>query len=101
MSATFKTICRTTNVRYTTRDAGMGAGIMLAGTLVLVVIGTMLKQSGYGAAGDAVLMNGFMFALVLSMPFWLLKGQPWRAQVVLIGGILLVLTAIAYVAYLW
>jgi hypothetical protein len=42
-----------------------------------------------------------MFALVLSMPFWLLKGQPWRAQVVLIGGILLVLTAIAYVAYLW
>jgi hypothetical protein len=99
MTATLKTLCQTTSVRYTRRDAGIGAGIMLAGSLILAIIGIALKQRGYEIAGDVVVTNGFQASLMLSMPFWLLKGQPWRAQAVLIGGVLLLLAAATYIAY--
>ena len=99
MAATFKTLCQTTSVRYTRRDAGIGAGIMLAGSLILALVGIALKQRGYDLAGEVVATNGFQMSLVLSMPFWLLKGQPWRAQVVLIGSVLLALAAATYIAY--
>jgi hypothetical protein len=35
---------------------------------------------------------------MISMPFWMLKGQPWKAQVVIVGGTLALLVAIAYLA---
>jgi hypothetical protein len=35
---------------------------------------------------------------VLSMPLWLTKGQPWKAQAVFIGGLLAVLTTIGLAA---
>ena len=94
-----KALCQTTSVRYTTRDAAIGAGIMLAGSLILAIIGIALKQRGYGVAGDVVATNGFFFSLVLSMPFWILKGQSRLAQVMLVGCVLLMLTAATYVAY--
>jgi uncharacterized oligopeptide transporter (OPT) family protein len=34
------------------------------------------------------------------MPFWLLKGQPWKAQVVLVGGTVGLLVVITYIATL-
>ena len=37
---------------------------------------------------------------MLSMPFWLMKGQPWKAQCAIIGGTVLFLTVISYVAAL-
>ena len=94
---TLKAFCHTSSVRYTKRDAVIGAGIMLAGSLIVTLIGVLLKYRGY-AIGDAVVTNGFLFPLVLSMPFWMLKGQSWRAQVVLVGGVLLFLTATTYLA---
>jgi hypothetical protein len=40
----------------------------------------------------------FPASMTLSMPFWLLKGQPWKAQAVLIGGTVGLLVAISYLA---
>jgi hypothetical protein len=34
------------------------------------------------------------------MPFWVKKGPPWKAQVVMVGGTLVFLIAIGYVATL-
>jgi hypothetical protein len=99
MTNAFKAICLTNGVRYTTRDALIGAGVMLAGSLFLAIIGIMLKQRGFSVAGEVVVTNGFFFSLVLSMPFWILKGQSRLAQIVLVGGMLLMLSAATYVAY--
>ncbi len=32
------------------------------------------------------------------MPFWLMKGQPWKAQAVVIGTTLVLLAVIAWLA---
>jgi uncharacterized oligopeptide transporter (OPT) family protein len=32
------------------------------------------------------------------MPFWLMKGQPWKAQVAIVGGTTAFLIVIGYVA---
>ena len=64
------------------------------------VTGILLDRRGYSGAGEAITSNAFFAALVLSMPFWLLKGQPWRAQAVLVIGLVAFLTAISYIATL-
>ena len=35
--------------------------------------------------------------MTISLPFWLMKGQPWKAQAAIVGGTLLVLIAIAII----
>ena len=35
----------------------------------------------------------FPVAFTLSMPFWLMRDQPWKAQVVIVGGTLILLVA--------
>lgn len=101
MDATMKTICsRGRNLRYTKRDALIGAGVMLAVSLTGAIVGVLLSRQGFSTAGEIVTSNAFFAALVLSMPFWLLKGQPWRAQAVLVLGTLTFLTAISYLAFL-
>jgi hypothetical protein len=100
MNATLKTICRDGNLRYTKRDALIGAGVMLAVSLGGAIVGVLLSRQGFSTAGEAVTSNAFFAALVLSMPFWLLKGQPWRAQAVLVVGTLTFLAAITCLAFL-
>jgi uncharacterized oligopeptide transporter (OPT) family protein len=34
------------------------------------------------------------------MPFWVMKGQPWKAQVVIVGGTVVFLIVISWVATL-
>ena len=66
----------------------------------MAIAGVWLKARGQTALGEAVVTNGFFVPLVLSMPFWLLKGQPWRAQAVLVGGTIAILLGISYLATL-
>ena len=86
--------CDRNNARYTTRDGVIGAGVMLVGTLVFVLLGFAAKAGGPPPAGEMLLNLAFPGSLVLSMPFWLMKGQPWKAQVAIVGGLLAVLVAI-------
>jgi|SRR5581483_1765378 len=64
----------------TPRDGLAGAAVMLA------------LAWGVKAAGAPTL--AFPVSFTASMPFWLMKGTPWKAQVAIIGTTLLLLTLI-------
>ena len=48
--------------------------------------------------GDVLLSIAFFGSLTLSMPFWLTKGQPWKAQAVILGTTLVILAVSTVVA---
>lgn len=88
-------ICGRNETKYTKRDGLIGAAIILAGSLLSVLAGATLKRQGHDDLAEAVLANGYLVAMNISMPFWLMKGQPRKAQMVIIGGTTAILIAIA------
>ena len=94
------TICERNQTRYTKRDGMIGGGVMLGATLFFTMLGLGLRRAGWSATGEVVISLAFTGSLTLSMPFWLMKGQPWKAQVVIVGGTLAMLVAIGCVAEL-
>ena len=91
-------ICRKSEVRYTTRDGLIGAGVMLAGTIGLVVMAIVLREAGWLVAGEMARSLAFPVSMAISMPFWMMKGQPRKAQWVIVGGIVAFLVVIGYLA---
>ncbi len=91
-------ICQGTTTRYTRRDGLIGAAVMIASSIVLVLIGTVLKQSGAEKLSETIFSLGFLVSFAVSQPFWLTKGQPWKAQTVILGGTLLFLVAIGWLS---
>jgi hypothetical protein len=71
--------CGRTTGGVTPRDGLYGAAVMVAVALLF----------------KALALNELSFpvAFTASMPFWLMKGQPWKAQVVIVGGTLALLLA--------
>ena len=92
------TICARNQARYTKRDALIGAGVMVGATLVFTIAGTAARRAGWPAVGEVILSLAFFASLALSMPFWLTKGQPWKAQVVIVGGTVAFLVFIGWLA---
>lgn len=90
--------CESKSLRYTTRDSLIGAVVMIAATLVLAVLGVALKRAGWTLTGEMMVNLAFFGSFTISMPFWLMKGQPRKAQAVIVGGTLALLVAINYVA---
>jgi hypothetical protein len=93
-------ICERQHSRYTTRDSLIGAGVMLAATLFIAVLGIAARHSGMKELGEIVMSLAFPGSLTLSMPFWLMKGQPWKAQVAIVGVTLALLVIIGVAASL-
>jgi hypothetical protein len=93
-------VCEPTAPRYTTRDGLIGAGVMLLGTVVSCVLGILARRNGWTVTGEVLLGSGFMVSLTLSMPFWVMKGQPWKAQLVIIGGTVVLLIGVGFLASL-
>jgi hypothetical protein len=91
-------VCEGINRRYTTRDSLIGAGVMLGATLVLVVVGVAARRGGWPVTGEFLTSLAFPVSLTLSMPFWVMKGQPWKAQAVIVGATLAFLVAIGFLA---
>ena len=91
-------VCDQSKLRMSTRDGLMGAGVMLAGSALGSWLGITAQRAGWPLTGDILLNLAFTGSLMLSMPFWLMKGQPWKAQAAIIGGTLVVLAAISAVA---
>ena len=91
-------ICDRRQARYTTRDGLVGAGVMLGATILFTVLGVFAKRAGWTTTGEILVSLSFPGSLTISMPFWLMKGQPWKAQVVIVGGTLVFLIAIGYLA---
>ena len=93
-------ICERKQARYTKRDALIGAGVMIAATTVLSLLGIAVRRAGWPATGEVIVSLAFSGSMTLSMPFWLMKGQPWKAQTVIVGGTLAFLILIGYLATL-
>jgi len=86
-------VCERKQVRYTKRDSLIGAGVMLVTTLILTIAGLAARRYGWSTTGEVVISLAFTVSLTLSMPFWLLKGQPWKAQAVVVVGTITLLVA--------
>jgi hypothetical protein len=94
-------LCHATDVRYTTRDSLFAAAVMIGMTAAFSALGLALKYSGWTATSQVVLNVAFMGSMILSLPFWLMKGQPWKAQAAIVGGTLVLLVTIsAFAAFL-
>ena len=87
-------VCERKQLRFTTRDSLIGAGVMIGSTLILTIAGIAARRNGWSTTAEVLINFGFMGSLTLSMPFWLLKGQPWKAQVVLVVGTIALLAVI-------
>ena len=92
--------CGQTQLRLTTRDSLIGAGVMIGATLFFSVLGIVAQRNGWPVTGEVLKSMAFPGSLMLSMPFTFLKGQPWKAQAVIVLGTLALLVAIGYVASL-
>lgn len=91
-------VCERTRLRFTTRDSLIGAGVMIGAALMFTMVGIAARRDGWPVTGEILTNLGFLGSLTLSMPFWLMKGQPWKAQVVIVGVTLVLLVAIGYLA---
>jgi hypothetical protein len=98
MTTALKAACGQTKLRFTKRDSLIGAGVMLLTALVCTVLGVIARRNGWTLASQMLLSLSFPGSMMLSMPFTFMKGQPWRAQVVIIGGTLAFLIAITYIS---
>jgi hypothetical protein len=93
-------VCGQTKLRFTTREALIGAGVMLGATVVLSLLGAAARRQGWPVTSEILMSLAFPGSLVLSLPFTFLKGQPWKAQAVIMGTTLAVLIAIGFLASL-
>jgi hypothetical protein len=100
MSDTLRAACAGTKLRFTTRDSFIGAGVMIGCTILFLVIGIVARRNGWPISGEILKSLAFPGSLMLSMPFTFLKGQPWRAQAVIIGVSMGLLVLAGYVASL-
>jgi hypothetical protein len=49
------------------------------------------RNAGWTETAEALAGLSFPVSFVVSMPFWLMKGQPWKAQVAIVGMTLVIL----------
>jgi hypothetical protein len=98
MTRTLKAACARTELRYTTRDAVIGAAVMIASTIVLSLAGILASRLGDDTTGEVLKSLAFPASVLFSMPFVWLKGQPWKPQAVLVGVPLTILIAISWLA---
>jgi len=100
MTGKLHALCHGTTLRYTRRDALIGAAVMIGATIVFSALGIYARRHGLPVTGEILKSLAFPGSLTLSMPFVFLKGQPWKAQLVLIGGTMALLVLAGYVASL-
>ena len=89
-------LCSDTRARPTTRDSLISAGVLLASAAFFAALHVYAQRQGWPTAAAILQMLAFPGSVVLSMPFAILKGQPWRAQAVFTVVPLAILVAIAY-----
>ena len=70
---------------FSKRDALAGAAALIAGTLVMSGAAIALSRSGFDAFGEAVASLAFPVSTVFCLPFTWMKGQPWKAQAVVLA----------------
>jgi hypothetical protein len=98
MTATLRRACARPSPPLTTRDGLIGAAVIVGGTFALLAAGRMAGGLGYHGANEFLKGLAFPVSALVSNGFTFLKGQPWKAQAVIIGGGLVILAACGVVA---
>jgi hypothetical protein len=80
--------------RVTPFDGVIAAGVILALAFAGTRLGAAALQQGWPTLSGLLMLVAFPGSFVISMPFWMLKGQPWKAQMAIVGGTLAVLVAL-------
>ncbi len=82
----------------TMTDSMIGAAVIIGGTLLSVLIGGWMQRRSIAPDyAEALLINGWLIAFILSMPVTALKGWPMRTQAIFMGGLLVVLLGLAWI----
>ena len=87
--------CERKQVGATPRDGLIGAAVMLVASLIFKAVAAAAKRD-FPITSDVLMNLAFLGPFTLSMPFWLMKGQSWKGQAVIVGGTLAVLVLIGY-----
>jgi hypothetical protein len=93
--------CSTSNhnqYRMTTRDGLISAAVLLAVSLVFTAAGIYASSLGYTMTADILKSIAFPGAVLLSMPFGVMKGQPRRAQLIVLGPTMLLIALATVIA---
>jgi len=85
--------CERTEGAVTPRDGLIGAAVMLVSSVVFKAL-AHASQDAFPAASHLFTSLAFLGPFTLSMPFWLMRGQSWRAQTLIVGGTLTLLVLI-------
>ena len=93
-----RALCRGSKLRMTTKDGVISALVLLGTSIVLAGLGIWLNRAGFHLAGEVMKGMAFPVSVLVSMPFGVMKGQPWRAQAVVLGVTLPILVAISVLA---
>jgi hypothetical protein len=80
--------------KLTTRQTLAGAGALVAGSLASVGLKEWLRALGYPEAGDLATDLGFPITYVVVTNALWMRGQPWRARLV-VSGVLVAIFALA------
>jgi hypothetical protein len=90
--------CERKHSRATRRDALLGAGVMIGTAVLLLGLGIIARRSGWTLTAEILVNISFLVSLMVSLPFWLMKGQPWKAQASIVGGTTALLVVIGWLA---
>jgi hypothetical protein len=81
--------CAGYGTKVTPIDGLKGAGVVIGGTLLMVLISTWMRQNSLGDSyASALMANGWLFAFIVSMRYTTLKGSPGRTQAIFMGGLI-------------
>ena len=86
-------VCEPRPTAVTPRDGLIGAAVMLAGSFLFKTL-ARASTGAFPVASHVLADLAFLGPFTLSMPFWLMKGQPWKAQTVIVGCTLTILLLI-------
>ena len=82
--------------KATAVDGLKGAGVILGGTLLSVLVAAwMRRQSVDPVYTQALMANGWLLASIVSMPYTTLKGWPRRTQAIFMGVLSMAVVSIA------
>ncbi len=84
--------------KVTVSDWLKGAGVIIGGTLLTVLLSSWMRQQSFDKSYSSTLMdNGWLIFFVVSMRYTTLKGWPGRTQAVFMGLVITVIAALAWV----
>jgi hypothetical protein len=81
----------------TTADSVKGAGVILGGSALSVLVATWMHRRSVDPIYTQTLMSsGWLIAFVVSMPYTTLKGWPARTQAIFIGALLVAVVSLVF-----